>query len=364
MTGPLSEKKQKIFMQAYINRRVRSWVFALIFLAAITPVQAAPNPIRALHFMVFNLSVDDAKRLIDEASKGKFNTIILGMPWGNGLKLRSTPWVVPTKLTWQRDDLLDVVNYARLKKMDVIPQMPLLSHQELLLAKNFPDLMFNSKTYDPRKEKVFEIVLPIIDELVELLHPKAIHIGHDEVVGWTEEHYTRGLLKPGEQILPPDLFLANVNRLHAYLKKNNIETWMWGDMLLAPKDFPTIRVRGDLNGNSPGYGQALRRKIPKDIVICDWHYLNGRYIVEQTDFPTLAAFKSDGFRVLGTTWREKDTTVNFSKYAVSNGADGMIASTWIILGEKSNKVVNNWSDIEQIIHESGNAFKNDFPDAK
>jgi len=351
-------------MQAYINRRIHAWLLLFLLLVVITPAQAAQNPIRALHFVVFNLSVADAKRLIDEASKEKFNTIILGMPWGNGLKLRSTPWVVPTKLTWQRDDLLDVVNYARLKKMEVIPQMPLLSHQELLLAKNFPDLMFNSKTYDPRKERVFELVLPIIDELVELLHPKAFHIGHDEVIGWSEYHWRVGDLKPGQQILPPDLFLADVTRLHAYLKKNNIETWMWGDMLLTPEEFPTIRVRGDINGSSSGYGQELRRKIPKDIVICDWHYLNGRYLVKQTDFPTLAAFKSDGFRVLGTTWREKETTVNFSQYAASNGADGMIASTWIILGDKSNKVVGNWSDIEQIIHESGEAFNKDFPDAK
>lgn len=350
-------------MQAYNINVIRVSVFALILLVVINPVQAARNPIRALQFVVFNLSVADAKRLVDEASMAKFNTIILSMPWRNGLKLRSTPWVVSTKLTWQRNDLLDVVNYARLKNMAVIPQVPLLSHQEVLLAKEFPELMFNSKTYDPRKEKVFELALPIIDELVELLHPKAIHIGHDEVIGWSEYHSRVGDLKPGQQILPPDLFLASVNRLHAYLKKNNIETWMWGDMLLAPKEFPTLRIRGDLNGSSPGYGKELRLMIPRDIVICDWHYLNGRYLIEQTDFPTLATFKSDGFRVLGTTWRVKETTVNFSKYAASHGADGMIASTWIILGAKDNKfVVNNWDDIEQIIHDSGEAFNKDFPD--
>jgi hypothetical protein len=92
-------------------------------------------------------------------------------------------------------------------------------------------------------------------------------------------------------------------------------------------------------------------------MICDWHYKG-----KQTDFPTLAAFKSDGFRVLGTTWREKETTCNFSQYSANHGADGMIASTWIILG--ANKLVNNWGDIEQLIHESGNAFSKDFPDAK
>jgi len=79
-------------------------------------------------------------------------------------------------------------------------------------------------------------------------------------------------------------------------------------MLIAPDEFPTMSNGGDINlgdinGSSLGYGQVLRRKIPKDIVICDWHYnIRGK----QTDFPTLAAFKSDGFRVLGTTWRVKE----------------------------------------------------------
>lgn len=342
-------------MQVYINSWMRACFLVLVLLVAITPAQAAPNPIRALHFMVFNLSVTDAKRLIDEASKEKFNTIILGMPWGNGLKLNSTPWVVPTKLTWQRDDLLDVVNYARLKKMDVIPQLPLLSHQEVLLAKIFPELMFNSRTYDPRNNKVYALLLPIIDEIVELLHPKAIHIGHDEVFGRPEYEY----LKPGQQVLPPDLFLDEVNRLHTYLKKMDIETWMWGDMLIAPDEFPTMSNWGNLNGFSPGYGKALRSKLPKDIVICDWHYEGN-----MTDFPTLSAFKSDGFRVLGTTWRVKQTTANFSHYAAGHGADGMVASTWIILGDKTNKVVGNWGDIEQLIRDSGEAFNKDFSDVK
>lgn len=358
MTGALSGNKPKSYMQAWVISGLRNLWLMLTLLAVTTPVYAVMQPIRALHFIVFNLSVSDAKRLIDDASKEKFNTVILGMPYGNGLKLNSTPWVVPTKLTWSRDDLVEVVNYARHKNMEVIPQLSLLSHQDLLLAPNFPDLMFNSLTYDPRKNKVYEIVLPIIDELIELLHPRAIHIGHDEVVGWDEKHFATGLLKRGEQILPPDLFLDDVNRLHSYLKKKNIETWMWGDMLIAPDEFPTMRGRADINGSSPGYGQALRRKIPKDIVICDWHYRG-----ELTEYPTLATFKTEGYRVLGATWREKETTVNFSLYAAHHGASGMIASTWIILGAGS-KVVNNWEDIEQLIRESGEAFSKDFPDAK
>lgn len=340
-------------MRKNIVNRIQFWLLAILLIIASMPVHAATQPIRALHFVVFNLSVGDAKRLIDEASKEKFNTVILGMPWRNGLKLRSTPWVVPDKLTWSHDDLLGVVNYARQKNMEVIPQLQLLSHQSVFLAPNFPDLMFNAETYDPRKNKVYEIILPIIDELIELLHPRAIHIGHDEVVGWKEKHFEVGLLKHGEKILPPDLFLDDVNRLHVYLKKRNIETWMWGDMLIAPDEFPMIRDSGDLNGSTLGYGQALRNKIPKDIVICDWHYFN-----DQADFPSITAYRKEGFRVLGSTWKQTITIRNFSHYAATQGADGMIATTWWSVpgGE--------WDVVARIIRESGEEFSKDFPDAK
>jgi len=316
------------------------------------PAKAAERSIRALHFVVFNIAVADAKHLIDEASREHFNTVILGLPWRDGLLLRSTPWVVPNKLTWSRNDLVDVADYARQKSIEIIPQLPLLSHQAVLLAPLFSDLMFNAQTYDPRKAKVYEIVLPMIYEIIELLHPRAIHIGHDEVVGWKEKHFEMKLLKRGEQILPPDLFLDDVNRIHGYLKKKGIETWMWGDMLISPDEFPSMKKNG-LHGISPGYGRVLRHKIPKDIVICDWHYLD-----DQTEFPTLAAFRVDGFRVLGASWKNTKTIRNFSSYAAKHGAEGMIATTWWPVQGKE------WDVVDQIIQVSGEAFRKDFPDAK
>lgn len=334
-------------------------LLAFLFSFIIFPVEAA-TPVRAIHFVSHKLSVLDAKRLIDLAAKHGFNTVVLGVPWKTGLKLNSTPWVKVDALTWSRDDLASIGQYAKNKKLAVVPQMTLLSHQEALgIGDAYPELMFNKRTYDPREERLYEIVFPIIDEIIEILKPQAFHIGHDEVVGWNARHYKRGFLEKDEVMVPAELFLADVNHLHAYLKKKNIETWMWGDMLIAPDEFQTMRDRADINGSSPGYGAALRRKVPKDIVICDWHYLG-----EQTDFPTIDAFNLDGFRVLGTTWRAKDTTRNFSRYAALHGANGMIASTWIILDAKGNNVVNNWDDIERLIRESGEAFMKDFPDAK
>ena len=40
--------------------------------------------------------------------------------------------------------------------------------------------MFNTVSYDPRKDATYAVVFPFLDELIEAVHPRAIHIGHDE----------------------------------------------------------------------------------------------------------------------------------------------------------------------------------------
>lgn len=351
--------------------RMRFFLITLVvaFSCAATTVQAQSGlpvvtgqtalHIRALHFVASYLSVADARKIIDKAADAGFNTIIIGLPWRNGVKLNSTPWVVPGRLTWTRDDVAKISAYVRRKHMKVIPQIPLLSHQGLLLASKYPDLMYNARTYDPANPRVYELVFPIIDELIALMHPAAIHIGHDEVVGWKQRHFELGLLGKGEAIVPAKLFLDDVKRIHAYLKKKNIETWMWGDMLITHAEFPTMANRPDMNGTFPGYGRVLRNSLPRDIVICDWHYRGG-----QADFPSLKKMHAEGFRVLGATWRSAEVIKNFSHYAALNGAEGMIASTWFIPGaRKNNGVINNWMDLNELILTSGKVFKGDFPDA-
>ncbi|ULA67604.1 MAG: hypothetical protein LZF62_240213 [Nitrospira sp.] len=67
----------------------------------------------------------------------------------------------------------------------MIPEIKLLTHQEKFFQRRFPTVMFNSVSYDPRKDATYAVVLPFLDELIQALHPRAIHIGHDEAFGWT-----------------------------------------------------------------------------------------------------------------------------------------------------------------------------------
>lgn len=280
---------------------------------------------------------------MSEAKQLGFNTILLGIPWRGNISLHSTPWIKPAKGVWTRKELVSIVDYARRLGLEVVPNIPLLSHQDLLLSSEYPGLMFNSVTYDPRSPKVYDVVLPILDEMIELIHPKAIHIGHDEVIGWEKSHF-RKILRPGERMLPADLFLSDVLRLHEFLNKRGVETWMWGDMLISAEEFPTMKVVG-LNGVAPGYGKALRDKLPKEIVICDWHYLD-----DQLEFPSLSVMQKEGFRVIGTTWKKNDTIRHFSRYARQHGAYGMMATTWFHVQRKE------WSVVGDILKVSGEAF--------
>lgn len=305
--------------------------------------------IRALHVVAKNVEPTDMKRIIDQAHANRFNVLVLGLY--NAVRFKSMPIEKEQVPTWSVDEFIEVVAYARAKGLEVVPELALLSHQEFLLAKYKPHLLFNATTYDPRKQEVYDIVIGLLSEIIELVHPHAIHIGHDEVSGFNP-YTSRARLGRGKKMLPADLFLEDVKQIHSFLESKKVETWMWGDMLVSPEEFPDLLPQS-LHGTKLGYGPELRKKLPKNIVICDWRYKD-----QMTTFPTMHAFKSDGFRVIGATFERSETTRNFSRYAASVGADGMIATTWFHVQKKE------WDEVGRIIRESGESFNKDFPDEK
>jgi hypothetical protein len=299
------------------------------------------HEIRGLHFV--QRSIDPhlvKKQIIDPGRYGHFNTLILSL--ADGILIPSMRGIASDK-AWTREELSDVVKYAKENGLEVVPEIRLLTHQEKLLKNAYPELMFNRSTYDPRKEETYAVVLPIIDEIINLIQPRAVHIGHDEVAGY-DERSRKKWLREGEEILPPELFLRDVERIHEHLNSRGVETWMWGDMLIAPEEIPRLKR---LHG-SHGYS-ALRTRIPKDIVICDWHYHK-----RASEFPSALIFIRQGHLVLGATYEHDDNIRNFSRYMAKlpKGSIGMIATTWGRVSKMEWDVVNN------IIKTSAEAFWN------
>jgi hypothetical protein len=336
-----------------VNRNLRSAILIVwsVLVMMTAGASAAPDelkgPVRVFHFVLRGVALDDARRMAKEARAAGFNAVQVVLT--DGVRLDRAPWK-PLPDAWTKAQFITWVSELRAEGLEFIPELKLLTHQEKFFQNEHKELTFNRSTYDPRKEGTYERVFDLLDEVIAIIRPKAVHIGHDEVAGHNAASKEKWL-GPGEQMLPADLFLKDVLRIHGYLKQRSIATWIWGDMLISPTEFAGMAPQ-HLHGSAPGYGKALRDRLPKGIVICDWHYLD-----EQPAFPSFSTIQEEGFRVIGTTWKKERTIRNFSGYAALHGGYGMMATTWFHVQRKE------WSVVDRIISASGAAFLKDFPDA-
>lgn len=305
-------------------------------------------PIRAILVVPKNMSVEHAVWLASEAKEHKFNTILFRISRNHGFE--NLAWS-SDDVDWTKSDLEKWIAHTKNLGFEIIPELKLLSHQEKFFGKDHPNLMFNTVTYDPSKNEVYELIFPLLNEIIEMFDPKAIHIGHDEIAGHSRRSRKRWLTD-GEPTLPAELFLQHLNKVKNYLKDKNVQTWIWGDMLLSPREFSDMLPR-HLHGNFPGYGQELRKIISKDILIVDWHNFD-----EGSSFSSTRKLVSEGFPVIGSSWDQEATMENFAQYASDNEAEGMLFTPWGMF------LKNRKSDLEYLISEYGELFLNHFPDKR
>lgn len=331
-------------------KAVSGWILILfgVFASGAVCATSGPETLRVIHLPLYATKVDSVRARLDLAAENGFNVVILA--FSDGVRFSTYPAKV-RKDAWDVSDLQGVIAYAKKKGFLVVPEIKFTTHQEKFLKVGNADLMFNSVTANPISERVRAIQLAHINEVIEVVGAHAIHIGHDEVAGFSKASRKKWL-ESDEPTLPAELFEESVKWLHKELTTRGIEVWMWGDMLVAPDEFPGMYER-HLHGLPPGYGKPLRDRLPKDIVICDWHYFD-----EQAEFPTVSVLRKEGFRVLGSTWKRTETTRNFAAYAAAHGAQGMIATTWFHVQRKE------WDVVDRIIRESGAIFAEHFPDQK
>jgi Glycosyl hydrolase family 20, catalytic domain len=305
-----------------------------------TVVEEPALDVRAVHVVLRRLSQSDVERIIREARLARFNTLILML--ADGVKLDSYPGGTPASAL-TAEQLRAIGIFARENGLDVIPEIKLLSHQQLFFKDSAPELMFNKVTYDPAKEQVYRVVEAYLDEVIDVLQPVAIHIGHDEIRGFGASARKRWL-DPGEKPLGADAFLGDVIRLHRIIGERGLETWMWGDMLLDKDLLPEILQRSWSERSD--YADVIS-SLPKDIVINDWHYFD-----KGPEFPTIDYFSRRGFTVFGSTWYDLDSARSFASYVAKHeaGRSGMVATLWRM--PQNDK----WSEITEVIDASGTFF--------
>jgi hypothetical protein len=166
---------------------------------------------------------------------------------------------------------------------------------------------------------VNQLVYDLIDELVDAFQADAFHVGMDEVFILGQCPRCKG--KDNAK-----LFATAVNDLHAHLVgKRKLQMLMWGDRLLDGKATGYGEWEASENGTFP----AIDR-IPKDIIVCDWHY-ETRYNDAPAVYPSVALFQQKGIRVWPSAWKSDENVqllVDASQRKRTDRMMGYLATTW------------------------------------
>ncbi|MBE6405126.1 MAG: hypothetical protein E7040_03805 [Lentisphaerae bacterium] len=280
-------------------------------------VQAAPIlPQRVLKLYLpepTEKGYEEFCRIIDFAARCKYNTIMLEL--GGALEYKSHPeinegWleyaafmneypgktiVMQNCFGWEKNSIhsengggkivpqemfLKLVEYCKERFMDIIPEMPSLSHSDYLLTRHrelaerpedpFPDCCC---PLNPGYHKLFQ---DLLEEVIDLIHPKKIHICHDEC-------YTIGLCPECRKKEVTELYAGDINRIGAWLNERGIKPIVWGEKFLD-SHWRNGDPIGGAEKPAPDGKEAQKALYPSaDLITCDleifhWYWtVNRKY---------------------------------------------------------------------------------------
>ena len=262
---------------------------------------AAPPPQLVDSFITF---------INKELAPKNVNTLLLRVDFG--YQYKSHPELSQTNAL-SLNDVKKIVAACRQHRIRLIPQVNLLGHQSWAnrtgkLLEVYPQFdetphikmpaeykwpnadSLYCKSYCPLHPDVHKIVFAIMDEICNAFESDAFHAGMDEVFYIGDEKCPRCSGKDKAV-----LFAGEVKKIRDHLAANKRELWIWGDRLIDGRSTGVGMWEGSYNNTHPAIDM-----IPKDVVICDWHY-------ERPD-KTAVFFAMKGFRVITCPWRNPDVT--------------------------------------------------------
>jgi hypothetical protein len=292
----------------------------------------APGQWRGLHLLNYrsDAALEGLEKDIPGLAEMGVNVLILEVNYG--FDFQSHPELRMGRTPITRDGARSLVETCRKQDIRLIPQFSCVGHQSWAkqtfpLLTKYPELDLTPgafpeneglycREWDPLNPKVNKIIFPMLDELIDAFDADAMHLGMDEVFLIGSEHSpsTRGKD-------PAKVFARAVNDLHEHLVKNQgVDMLMWGDRLIDGKVYKYGKWEASMNGTAPAVDM-----IPRDIIICDWHY-------EQRDsYPSVPMFLEKGFRVLPAGWKKVDATKALIQYSQDQKHPNMLGhlfTTW------------------------------------
>jgi hypothetical protein len=280
------------------------------------------------------------KFIAEELAPRNVNTLIVRVDYG--YEFKSHPELADSSpLT--KSDIRKMVNACKKNNIQIIPQINLLGHQSwashtgklLAVYPQFDETPYVKmpekyvwpnadnlycKSYCPLHPDVHKVVFDLVDEICDVFETNAFHAGMDEVFYLGDDKCPRcgGRDKA-------ELFAGEVRSLNDHLAQKGRRLWIWGDRLIDGKTT-------GLGIWEASYNNTYRAvdMIPKNVVICDWHY-------ERAD-KTPVYFAMKGLQVITCPWRKPEIAVkqaedmvNFRKESTREMQDkfyGMMQTVW------------------------------------
>ena len=234
------------------------------------------------------------------------------------------------------NEVRQIAQACRERGIELIPQMNCLGHQSWsrrnarLLEKHpefdetpgkYPENKdIYCRSYCPLHPEVHAVLFDLIDELARACEAKSFHVGMDEVFILADPDCPRCGGKD-----PAELFAGEVRTLHAHLKDIGCRMWMWSDRFIDGRATRLGKWEASENGT-----QAAIDRVPKDIVMCDWHYDRAP--------ETPQWFATKGFGVVACPWRKPAVALEQLTHirsirggeesAVAARGLGMLQTTW------------------------------------
>ena len=304
-------------------------------LVATLAVDGQSLPIRGLHLSApRSEEIALCQRFIREALP-KEGVNVLVMEFDYRYQFTKRPEVADRN-GLSKEDVKKLVGACREAGIRLIPQINLLGHQSW--AKNTGALLrahpefdetpgkypenagIYCRSYCPLHPGVHEVVFDLVDELAEACEADAFHVGMDEIFLLGEDDCPRCKGRNKAELLAQE-----VRVLRDHLAQSNRALWMWGDRFLDGKTSGIGKWEASLNDTAP----ALHL-VPKDIMICDWHY--------ERAVPSAAHFALEGFQVVSSPWRKPGVALRQldlmrlvraqAGQPVASRMQGMLQTTW------------------------------------
>jgi hypothetical protein len=220
--------------------------------------------------------------------------------------------------------------------IDLIPQVNCLGHQSWakrngrLLEKHpefdetpgkYPENKdIYCRSYCPLHPDVHKVLFDLINELASACNATSFHVGMDEIFILADPDCPRCGGKTSAEVLATE-----VKTLHDHLQTIHCRMWMWGDRFLDSKATKLGKWEASENAT-----QSAIDSVPKDIVMCDWHY--------DAAPPTAEFFAQKGFDVVLCPWRKPAVALDQLRHIreIRTGSDrvaaahalGLVQTTW------------------------------------